>query len=213
MPQTTPAVKALDHLLLGIADLEAGIAWVERMTGIRARAGGVHPGVGTRNALLSLGNHQYLEILALDPAQQTKGWLAEMVQHLKEPKLVTWAAATQSAKAIAEQARVAGHDSEGPRDGARALPNGQVLKWQTVSVTTDLGGVIPFFIAWGATTLHPSRMAPAGCRLVSFTLQHPQPERVQATLQNLGIEAAVKRGDEARLVAVLSTPKGEVVLQ
>ncbi|MGC1905543.1 MAG: VOC family protein, partial [Candidatus Acidiferrum sp.] len=34
----------LDHILLGSSDLDDGIAFVERRTGVRAAFGGVHPG-------------------------------------------------------------------------------------------------------------------------------------------------------------------------
>jgi hypothetical protein len=59
----------LDHILLGCSDLDRGMAFVEKHTGIPAAFGGVHPGRGTRNALLSLGEPTHME---LNPAATSK---------------------------------------------------------------------------------------------------------------------------------------------
>jgi hypothetical protein len=81
----------LDHILLGCSDLDRGIAFVEQRTGVKAAFGGVHPGRGTRNALLSLGEMHYLEIIAPDP-QQVEASDVYGVNKLTEPRLVCWAA-------------------------------------------------------------------------------------------------------------------------
>ena len=60
---TTPTLP-VDHLVWGGQDLEAEIARLERLTGVRAAAGGQHRGEGTWNALLRLGPASYLELIA-----------------------------------------------------------------------------------------------------------------------------------------------------
>jgi Glyoxalase-like domain len=86
----------LDHILLGSNDLEHGIAFVEQHTGVRAAFGGVHPGRGTQNALLSLGERRYFEIIAPDPKQNDiQPWAVHQLNIIKElttPRLIGWAA-------------------------------------------------------------------------------------------------------------------------
>ena len=212
--QPRPAIDAIDHLLLGAADLDRAIAWVEERTGVRAAIGGSHPGRGTRNALLSLGGRHYLEIIAPDPAQ-TGVDPGMGLRGLGEPRLVTWAASTRQIEALAASARTAHLRVRGPQDGARVRPDGKTLRWKTLAIENDVDGPaiapIPFFIEWSADTRHPSEDSPAGCRLLSFALRHPDPARVRALLEPLGLNADVQRGD-AGLTAVISTPHGTVTL-
>lgn len=207
-----PPENAVDHLLFGCADLDAGIRWVEDKTGVRANIGGVHPGVGTRNALVALGGRRYLEIIALDPAQTTLGPMAQRISKLTAPKLITWAANSAAIAALAKRAAAAGIEVYGPRPGSRQRPDGRELKWSSMQVNTDLGDIVPFFIEWAADSLHPSEDSPKGCRLGSLQLLHPDPKRAQQFLRKLGIDARVRRAAETGLRAVLATPRGPAEL-
>ncbi|HXK61590.1 MAG TPA: VOC family protein, partial [Acidobacteriota bacterium] len=123
-----PVDQTVDHLLLGAADLESGIEWVENLTGVRALPGGSHPGVGTRNALLSLGRQQYLEIIAPDPAQPAFNFRIDL-RALTTPRFISWAAATEDLEFIRKRGLEAGYRIDGPEEGTRQRPDGRLLRW------------------------------------------------------------------------------------
>jgi hypothetical protein len=209
------AREAVDHLLLGAPDLDAGVAWLEQKTGVKATTGGSHPGVGTRNALASLGAGQYLEVIAPDPAQTQFNFQIDL-RKLPEPRLITWAASSADLDATAAAARAAGYKVFGPRDGSRKRPDETVLRWRSLGVLAGFAqpdvDPMPFFIQWAADAKHPSTDSPSGCRLTAFGLQHPEPMKLQDALARLGIQAMVEKSEKVGLQATLETPKGKVNL-
>ncbi|HKF25059.1 MAG TPA: VOC family protein, partial [Candidatus Acidoferrum sp.] len=160
VPLVDQVPSMLDHILLGASDLEKGVAFVERHTGVRAAFGGVHPGRGTQNALLSLGSPaapglgRYLEIIAPDPLQPGgSSPLVEKLKQLAEPRLVGWAAHLRNnIGAFAAGLKADGIVAEGPMAGSRKRPDGRELHWQTLTLKDDAAGLLPFFIEWGAHT-------------------------------------------------------------
>jgi catechol 2,3-dioxygenase-like lactoylglutathione lyase family enzyme len=214
---STRVPKMLDHILLGCNDLERGIAFVEERTGVKAAFGGVHPGRGTQNALLSLGERHYLEIIAPDPKQAgTAGPQSSVarlgLRELAEPRLVTWAAHPGSVAALAEKLKKAGVAAEGPTPGSRKRPDGRLLEWKTVNLADDVGGLLPFFIEWGADSVHPSVDAPKGCELVSFEAMSPKPEVLRTQFRAVEIEISVQQGEKEMLRAKIRGPKGTMEL-
>ncbi|HEY2548674.1 MAG TPA: VOC family protein [Candidatus Acidoferrum sp.] len=200
----------LDHILLGCSDLDRGIDFVEKRTGVRAAFGGVHPGRGTRNALLSLGEKHYLEIIAPDP-QQPGAPDHYGLQKLAEPRLVMWAAHPGDLSQFATRLSDAGLAFEGPTPGSRKSPDGRLLEWKTLNLKDDHAGLLPFFIEWSANTVHPSADAPAGCHIVRFQLSGPHEPDLTRICAQLDLDVPVEKSQKSQLLARISGPNGKVM--
>jgi Glyoxalase-like domain len=207
---------SIDHLLYGCPDLETGITEVERLTGVRPSYGGQHLGLGTHNALLSLGPRTYLEVIAPDPAQADLGaTLPYGIGALSAPSLRTWAAAPREIDAAASSARAEGIDFGDVTAHSRRAPDGSDVRWQmaTPAPADDGPALVPFLIDWG-TTIHPATLAPGGVELVELLLQSKDPDRLGAVLRAIGAPVPIVPSDTTGMQAVLVGPAGqEVVLR
>src|SRR6266700_7837779 len=210
VPLVDQVPPMLDHILLGCKDLQRGIDFVEEHTGVRAAFGGVHPGRGTQNALLSLGIRRYLEIIAPDPQQNASAELANMLKKLAEPRLVGWAAHPGDIQVLAADLAKAGVTAEGPTPGSRKRPDGSVLHWKTLNLKDDANGLLPFFIEWSADSSHPSADAPSGCQLLRFELLTPDPVALDKRTAQLKLKAPLVKAASSQLHAVISGPKGKL---
>ncbi len=198
----------LDHLIVGCRDLNEGIAYVERLSGCRAELGGSHPGRGTRNALLNLGHHAYLEILAPDPAQPQLQWHKEIAS-LTEPQLIGFALRQNEIGAFAKLLRERGVECVGPTAGSRSRPGGQTYHWQTVVLADDLHGNLPFFIDWATDSAHPSADAPGGCELKQFGPTGPLP---YIPPPKAGMEMQIIDAKNSQMKAVITGRHGDFEL-
>lgn len=204
----------IDHLVYATPDLAKGVEQVESLLGVRAVPGGRHPGAGTRNALIGLGDETYLEIIGPDPDQPASERPRRFgIDELKAPRLVTWAAKGKDLAGLVETAKGQGVDLGQVQSGRRQRPDGVLLSWQlTVSPALNAGGIVPFFIDWGETP-HPAASLPKGCTLVSLRAEHPDEERVRAMLTGLGLNLPVRHGNAPTLIATIRTPHGDVELR
>jgi hypothetical protein len=203
----------IDHLIYGVPELAAGITALEGLLGVRAAMGGKHTGLGTHNALLSLGAGAYLEIIAPDPEQPSPSQpLPWGLAGLHQPRLLTWAVKATDIDAQAAHAKASGVELGPVLRMSRERPDGVRLEWAlTYSPQAVGGGLVPFLIAWEPGP-HPSETSPGGCRLVTLRGEHPEPERIDGLLRAVGVELAVWPGEAPRLIASIECPKGTVAL-
>ena len=202
----------LDHILWAVPDLERGMAEIEKLTGVKPKIGGRHPGVGTHNALLALGDKVFLEVIAPDPSQDRFSSFGLLVKGIEQPRLLSWVARTTDARRLSELAQKNGLLPGVILALSRRRPDGTSVSWRTVTIGGHpYGPLIPYFIEWRSEE-HPAEMSPGGCRLLRFEIETPDPRGVLATLEKLGLHLPVIEGPKGRLKASLETPKGRISL-
>lgn len=206
-------MAVIDHLVHAVRDLDAGIAEIEDLLGVRAAPGGSHPGRGTHNALLSLGD-SYLEIIGPDPDQPEPadgrpfGVTTDMAS-----RLVTFAVRPgpdETIDQLADAMRGAGHDPGPVVPMSRATPDGTELHWRLTFPTLAADGFVPFLIDWGDTP-NPSTSAPGAGTLVDVTGSTPDAELANAVNAALGVDVVAVAGS-AELHAVVSGVNRTVTL-
>ena len=204
----------IDHLVYATRDLERGMEEIERLTGISPTIGGQHPGRGTRNALIALGDSVYLEIVAPDRDQAPPiggRWLG--VDTIVRSRLTTWAAKASDLPALRAHALENGVPLGEVRSASRQRADGVLVAWQLTepqSVVAD--GVVPFFIDWESSP-HPASSAPRGALLRGFRIEHPHDETVRRMLRVLDLDVPVTRAATAAIVATIAGRHGEVELR
>jgi hypothetical protein len=216
MAYTAPAAAVtgahVDHLILGVRDLDEGIRRFEERTGVRPTVGGEHPGRGTRNALVSLGPSLYVEIMAPQVNAPDSGIVAELRQRA-DLSPFGWAVFVPDVEAARQRLVAAGLGLSEVFPGSRARPDGRLLEWKTFEVEKPAIAGMPFFIRWGDGTTHPSQDSPGGCRLESLRVVTPDAAALRRALGALHLDVTAQAGARAGLDIALRCPKGLVELR
>jgi len=217
----------LDHLVVGAASLDDGVAWCEATLGVTPGPGGQHALMGTHNRLLRIAtvNHPraYLEIIAIEPGTQAQAgrrrWFGLDDEAVRDdlarhgPRLLHYVAQTGALDtALAALGRL-DMDAGTAVPLARDTPRGR-LEWR-IALRDDerplYDGCLPALIEWNdghpATTLSES-----GVNLQTLTVTHPQADRLTAAANAIGLRGITIRTGPAQLAARLLTPRGAVTL-
>ena len=202
----------VDHLVVTSPTLAVGVEWVRATLGVTPHAGGDHRRMGTHNALLRLGNANYLEVIASDPGAPTPDrprWFElDRMEPDATPGLATWVARTDDIKSTVADCPTRYGEIEPMSRGS--------LNW-LITIPPDGSlpddGLFPTLIEW-QTQEHPAaRLEEQGCALRLLELFHPAPSALRALLKCLGLNDAaaiheIRPNERPHLVAHIETPRG-----
>lgn len=202
----------LDHLVVAARTLEEGASYVEAVLGVELSPGGQHLHMGTHNLLLSLGPHEYLEVIAIDPnagKPALKRWF-NLDRFEGPPRMTNWVCRTDDLLSALDAAPPGSGQalelSRGDMTWSMAVPEFGRLPYDDA---------MPALIEWGAQSPHPNmRLPDHGLRLTRLDVFHPEAEELQKAFPALhGLNhISVRTGPEKRLIASISTPEGTRVL-
>ena len=202
----------LDHILYAGADRDEMIERFEALTGVRADIGGVHPGLGSRNALMSLGPDCYFELIAPDPAQDIPGSMGDGFKAFRTPRVFAYMIRASDLEHIQTELKAEGIGSD-LFAASRQTPAGRTLRWRLLMPHSNpYGNCLPKFIDWLDTRPLPGQTTVSGCSLIDFQVGHPEADRLAALIKRIDVEIELNRADRPCLRARLMTPRGPLIL-
>jgi hypothetical protein len=217
----------IDHLIVGAASLEEGVAWCEATLGVVPGPGGEHPLMGTHNRLLRVATvdypRAYFEIIAVQPGrtpQRARRWFDLDEESVRDtlarsgPRLLHFVASVADVRQALSALAALGIDRGEAVAASRMTPRG-LLEWQ-ITVREDgqrlFDGVLPTLIEWGKT--HPaSGMPESGITLQALTCSHPRAANLRTVFEAIDLQGVTAKEGSANLCAVLDTPRGRVKLE
>jgi hypothetical protein len=205
-----PEQLALDHLVLGVAELDDAAAALLDVHGLVALPGGRHPQWGTANRIVPLGD-AYLELVAVvDPAVAATSafgsWVADMASGR-----CGWGWAVRTSDIAATAARLGLEVVP----SSRVTPTGTELRWQLAGAPAP-DRTLPFFIAWDEGTLVPGTAYadhPAGDVRVSAVAVETDAAVLGGWLDCADLPVTVRPGRRGVVTVELGADTGRLVLE
>ncbi|MEI2731919.1 MAG: VOC family protein [Dermatophilaceae bacterium] len=209
----------LDHVSYA-AEHDGVHATAERLAkliGVDAVDGGVHPRFGTRNVILPLANHRYVEVVeVLDHPASDKAPFGQAVRARSEAGggWLGWCVEVEDIRTA--EARV-GRTSA---DGYRHTPDGQELRWKQLGVRGLISDPqLPFYIEWDPASRHPSTDADTEVTITALQIAGSV-RRVREWLgvapdyepSTLSFSFTCPHGTPGLLSVTFDTPEGPVVV-
>jgi hypothetical protein len=206
---------AIGQVILGVVDLDAATRHFEAM-GFTVLDGGVHPGLGTANRVIPLGN-AYLELLGVvdDETAEANEFGRSLLQKTAGgDRLVRWSIRTERIEEVSERLGLT------PEHRRRIRPDGTVLTWRAAGLELSLREAwLPFFMQWDDPAQFPGRIAvvhAAGeCALSWLQVSTPEPGRLARWIDGepgLPLRVSANSNGAGIDAVAISTPHGDLVI-
>jgi Glyoxalase-like domain len=202
----------LDHVLIAVTDLAAAARTIEERHGLASVEGGRHPGWGTANRIVPLGE-TYLELIAVvDPAEAAGSAFGSWVAGgaTSEGKPLGWVVRTDDIDGVAERLGLEVVAK------SRKDASGRTLSWRVAGIEEATAEPsLPFFVEWGDGTPHPGRAAvthPAGAVEIASLELDGDRQRLADWLGSHPLPITVREGAPAIAGVILGGASGEFTL-
>jgi hypothetical protein len=208
----------LDHLSFA-AGPDGLVSTAQRIGGLLGRDftdGGVHPRFGTRNMILPLSGHTYIEIVeVLDHPASDKAPFGQAVRARSAAGggWLGWVVAVDDITVVEQRL---GREAAA---GNRHRPDGTELRWHQIGVNGLIADPqLPFFVQWKSPAdLHPSAGADGALSLACLEIAGDPlrvsewlGEPVEAPLEDVKVEWVAPHGTPGVIAAQVQTPAGLV---
>jgi hypothetical protein len=199
----------LDHVLIAVADLAAATARFEAEHGLASVEGGRHPGWGTANRIVPLGD-AYLELIAVvdedeAAASEFGRWVARGAAGAG--RLLGWAVRPEDLDAVVRRLDLVAHR------GARAGADGSLVRWRSAGLEAAAAEPsLPFFLEWAPGTSFPGRSAAPQPASIARLALRGDPERLSSWLGPHTLPVTIDPGPPAITGLVLAGPRGCTVI-
>ncbi len=200
-------------MLIAVSDLAVAAREMEQHYGLASIEGGRHPGWGTANRIVPLGE-TYLELVAVvDGAEATQSvfgrWVASGANIPGQP--IGWAVRTDEIDDVGRRLGLI------VRAGSRLTPTGGRLEWRAAGMEEAAAdGSLPFFIEWGSGTPFPGHALvnhPGGTPAITGILTYGDAHQLTHWLDGYVPPVTVTPGAPRLAGIVLSRANREIVLR
>jgi hypothetical protein len=199
--------------LIAVVDLAAAAREFEVEHGLASIDGGRHPGWGTANRIVPLGQ-SYLELVAVvdedEAAESDFGRWVAAIDAGSGSKPFGWAVRTNDLDEVAQRL---GLRIEG---GSRVTPEGEVVRWRAAGLEQPAAEPsLPFFLEWAEGSAFPGRAAvihPAGSVEIARLELRGDVDRLSQWLGRHELPISVREGQPAVERVILKGSDSEIVV-